>query len=149
MRGDGVVRLLWGIAILGTLLIIGHGLSSALQAPVARFAAQDPWNVPESAKRMRNPVRATAASIQKGKRLFAEQCAMCHGEKGKGDGPMAEALETKPADLTNRARMKAQSDGELFWKIAKGRPPVMPDFETALRHEEIWHLVNYVRTLAR
>lgn len=113
-----------------------------------RASAQDRWNVPESARKMKNPIRATAASIQKGKRLFAEHCAMCHGDGGKGDGPMAEALETKPSDLTDRARMASQSDGELFWKISKGNPP-MPDFEKTLSKEEIWHLVNYLRALAR
>ncbi|GBC83012.1 Cbb3-type cytochrome c oxidase subunit FixP [bacterium HR10] len=129
------------------LLAVVLEVGSDVWAP-RRASAQDRWNVPESAKKMKNPIRATATSIQKGKRLFAEHCAMCHGDAGKGDGPMAEALETKPADLTDRARMTLQSDGELFWKISKGNPP-MPDFEGTLSTEEIWHLVNYLRALAR
>jgi len=148
MRGEGLVRLLWGIAIIGALVLLGREHPLAFRAPGERFVEQNRWNVPESAKRMKNPIRATSASIRKGKSLFAEYCAMCHGDRGKGDGPMAEALETKPGDLTDRARMSAQSDGELFWKIAKGNPP-MPDFEKTLSREEIWHLVNYIRTLAR
>ena len=143
-----MVRLLWGIAIIGALVLLGREHPLAFRAPGERFVEQNRWNVPESAKRMKNPIRATSASIRKGKSLFAEYCAMCHGDRGKGDGPMAEALETKPGDLTDRARMSAQSDGELFWKIAKGNPP-MPDFEKTLSREEIWHLVNYIRTLAR
>jgi mono/diheme cytochrome c family protein len=149
MRGDSFVRRLWGWAIVGAfgIALIGREHPSAFRAP-AEASAQQRWNVPESAKRMKNPIRATADSIRKGKSLFAEHCAMCHGEGGTGDGPMADALETKPADLTDRARMNAQSDGELFWKIATGNPP-MPDFEKALSREEIWHVVNYLRTLAR
>jgi len=144
MRGGHRVRWFCGVTLLLVLVLEG---GSDVWAP-RRASAQDRWNVPESARKMKNPIRATAASIQKGKRLFAEHCAMCHGDGGKGDGPMAEALETKPSDLTDRARMASQSDGELFWKISKGNPP-MPDFEKTLSKEEIWHLVNYLRALAR
>ena len=144
MRGGHRVRWFCGVTLLLVLVLEG---GSDVWAP-RRASAQDRWNVPESAKKMKNPIRATAASIQKGKRLFAEHCAMCHGDGGKGDGPMAEALETKPSVLTDRARMASQSDGELFWKISKGNPP-MPDFEKTLSKEEIWHLVNYLRALAR
>ena len=144
MRGGHRVRWFCGVTLLLVLVLEG---GSDVWAP-RRASAQDRWNVPESAKKMKNPIRATAASIQKGKRLFAEHCAMCHGDGGKGDGSMAEALETKPSDLTDRARMASQSDGELFWKISKGNPP-MPDFEKTLSKEEIWHLVNYLRALAR
>ncbi len=128
------------------LLILG-GIWIALSDLSPESHAQDRWNVPESAKKMKNPIEATSASIQKGKNLYAEYCAMCHGDQGKGDGPMAESLDPKPANLTDRDRIGSQSDGELFWKIAKGNPP-MPDFEKALSEQEIWHLVNYLRTLA-
>jgi mono/diheme cytochrome c family protein len=148
MGGDVFVRCFWSVTILGALAFGGISLSPPVPERADPSVEQEGWNIPESAKRMKNPITATAASIRKGKSLFAEYCAMCHGDEGKGDGPMAEALETKPANLTDRARIASQSDGELFWKISKGNPP-MPDFEKTLKREEIWHLVNYVRTLAR
>ncbi len=151
MNGDVFVRRFWRVTIL-VALALGGIIHLSLSHPIPERAnpsvGQAGWNVPKSAKRVKNPIKATAASIRKGKSLFAEYCAMCHGDEGRGDGPMAEALETKPANLTDRARMESQSDGELFWKIAKGNPP-MPDFEKTLKREEIWHLVNYLRTLAR
>ncbi len=150
MRSGNVTRYFGGMAVFGALVFGGIGSlwASWLVIERAGHPGQGRWEVPESARKVKNPIRATAASIQKGRRLFAEHCAMCHGDEGKGDGPMAEALETKPTDLTDRARIASQSDGELFWKISKGNPP-MPDFEGTLSKEEIWHLVNFLRALAR
>jgi mono/diheme cytochrome c family protein len=39
-----------------------------------------------------------------GKAMFTEYCAVCHGTGGKGDGPAANALKKRPADLTQLAR---------------------------------------------
>jgi mono/diheme cytochrome c family protein len=45
-------------------------------------------------------VRPAATSSLDGKSLFQEYCAVCHGKDGKGVGPAAEALKSKPTDLT-------------------------------------------------
>jgi mono/diheme cytochrome c family protein len=58
-------------------------------------------------------------------------------------------LRRKPADLTNKERMTAMSDGELFWKISKGITGIMPAGERRMNEEERWHVVNYIRTLAK
>ncbi|QNN21800.1 DUF3347 domain-containing protein [Planctomycetales bacterium ZRK34] len=110
------------------------------------FAADPPapWKIPGFKARKANPVAADDASITQGKTLFTQLCAMCHGEKGHGDGPVGLTLTPHPADL-GRAEMREQSDGELFWKITEGRAP-MPTFGPALSEEQRWHLINYVRT---
>lgn len=54
---------------------------------------------------------ATAAdpdAIERGKRLFSLYCSNCHGQSAKGDGPTAELLTVKPADLT---RIAESNDG--------------------------------------
>ena len=48
------------------------------------------------------PIHSTSASS--GKEMFAEYCAVCHGKAGNGDGPAAEALKKRPADLTQLTR---------------------------------------------
>jgi hypothetical protein len=59
-------------------------------------------------------------------------------------------LRRKPADLTNKERMTAMTDGEVFWKITKGIRGIMPAGENRMKtEEERWHVVNYVRTLAK
>src|SRR5579864_6827266 len=48
-----------------------------------------------------------------GKAMFTEYCAVCHGSGGKGDGPAADALKKRPADLTQLARKNGGSYPEL------------------------------------
>jgi len=106
------------------------------------------WDLPPDAARTKNPVDATPESIARGKKLYTTNCLFCHGEKGDGTGPVAASLPTKPADLTNKQEVAKYSDGELFWMITKGKKP-MPGFEKTLSEQDRWHVINYVRTLAK
>jgi mono/diheme cytochrome c family protein len=98
---------------------------------------------------MKNPVPANADSLSLGKDLYDEHCLMCHGEKGMGDGAMADTLSRPPGNLADPQVMEELTDGELFWRISKG-DDLMPSFETEkpLPEEDRWHIINYVRTLA-
>lgn len=60
-----------------------------------------------------------------GSELFRTYCATCHGQSGKGDGPLAEMLKTRPADLTVFARSNnGVFPGELVGRIIDGRQHV-------------------------
>jgi mono/diheme cytochrome c family protein len=94
-----------------------------------------------------NPVVADDVSLQRGKILFNINCTVCHGEGGKGDGPMAEKFDDpKPVDLTS-AKAQALEDGEIFLTISRGFGTMMPMSEN-LTPRERWDVVNYVRQLA-
>lgn len=89
-----------------------------------------------------------AASVVKGAALYAENCAACHGASGRGDGPAAAGLPTRPADLTG-AHLFAHSPGDLFWWIGHGRGNgAMPGFGTILSPQQRWDLVNFLRAHA-
>jgi mono/diheme cytochrome c family protein len=116
---------------------------------------QDPskgtWNLPPDADKTKNPVEATEESIAKGKELYMTRkgnCVFCHGETGSGNKENLPRLRRVPADLSDYTRMPKLSDGEIFWKITKGIPGIMPSREM-LTEEERWQLVNFVRTLAK
>jgi mono/diheme cytochrome c family protein len=115
--------------------------------------SKNTWELPEDADKTKNPVAASAESIEKGKMLYLERtkgnCVFCHGESGAGNEANLPKLRRKPADLTNKERMSAETDGELFWKISKGITGIMPAGEKRMTEEERWHVVNYVRTLAK
>ena len=107
--------------------------------------AQGEWKAPADQKAVKNPQKADAASVANGKKLAETNCASCHGPAGKGDGPAAAALPPpKPANWTS-AKVKSETDGELFWKIANGRG-AMPPWKH-LPDKDRWDLINYVRSL--
>lgn len=105
-----------------------------------------PWNAPERAAHRANPVLATDAAIERGEMIFHQNCELCHGAKGKGNGPMSTSLPTKPADLTSD-HVQVQTDGALFWKIFSGRG-MMPTTQATLSDEQRWDVVDFIRTLA-
>ncbi len=105
------------------------------------------WPAPEEAKKLKNPVVATAASLAAAKAIYLDNCAQCHGEQGKGDGTESVMYDVKPADFSDAHMMGEMSDGEIFWKIGEGRRP-MPSFNKRLTEEQRWQLVNFVRTFA-
>ncbi len=89
-----------------------------------------------------------APSVEQGARLYAENCALCHGAGGKGDGPAAAALAVRPADLT-APHLFAHSEGDLFWWISHGKNDgAMPGFAGTLSASERWDLINFVRARA-
>jgi mono/diheme cytochrome c family protein len=104
-------------------------------------------NVPDEAAAVPNPISASEDSIAAGGTLFATNCAVCHGDKGLGDGPTAEALEKKPANLTE-AHVQELSDGSLFYIISHGKAETpMPAWENVLEEGDRWNVVNFLRTL--
>jgi len=96
----------------------------------------------------RNPVPRTAESIGRGRLLFQQQCAICHGERGLGDGPVAASLRDKPEDLSKIARPPIFPDGIVIYRIANGKK-LMPAFKTTLSESQLWDLLNFIRSLRR
>ncbi|HSD83585.1 MAG TPA: c-type cytochrome, partial [Anaerolineae bacterium] len=95
-----------------------------------------------------NPFLPDEESLKIGRDLFDKNCAVCHGEQGRGNGPAAANLSIKPPDYGN-GHLDIHTDGDIFYwvqnGISQGSP--MPAFKDKLTEDEIWHLVNYVRRL--
>ena len=105
------------------------------------------WMAPEEAKKMKNPIKPTKASIEKGKEIYEKKCTLCHGAKGDGKGPAGAGLTPKPTNFKDSHGEK-MTDGEHFWKVTTGRGP-MPPFEKDLTAEERWHVINYINTFIK
>ncbi len=148
-------RIISGKYVLGLLVLllaIGVFWAQEKQKPEEKATpgapAQIPHNFnisPEDAAR-KNPVRFTETSVERGKKLFLTQCAMCHGKNGDGKGEVVEELKISPPDLTKPETLKKRTDGELFAIITSGSN-VMPGQEKRMTERHKWHLVNYLRAL--
>ncbi|MDR7415845.1 MAG: cytochrome c [Armatimonadota bacterium] len=106
--------------------------------------------VPQEARAARMPPVSPAA-LQAAGQQYATLCAVCHGPEGRGDGPAGATLNPKPMNFHARAFQERMPPGATFWVIKHGladtpRRSGMPAFG-ALRDEQIWALVAYVRQL--
>ncbi len=97
---------------------------------------------------LENPAAATPDSVATGRQRFVFMCRECHGNTGLGDGDMAHSGGDVP-DFTDDVWLHGPSDGEIFLVIKDGVTADMQPYQSRLSDEDIWHLVNYLRTLAR
>lgn len=131
-------------AILGVVLL---SLACSLWAQDQPVLVK-PWVAPADARAVKNPVLVTPAGLAEAAKIFKDNCVICHGEKGMGDGESAKTLNRKPANFTDKAMMSQETDGALFWKMSQGRSP-MPSWEDVFSETQRWELVNYLRQLTR
>ncbi len=90
------------------------------------------------------PVNTTRAST--GQTIYEQNCAVCHGEKGYGDGPGAASLPVKPFDLTTHVLL--HDEQYLYATILNGRG-YMPAWGNKLSQDQILDVIAYTRLLAR
>jgi mono/diheme cytochrome c family protein len=108
----------------------------------------DPWPVPDKYLKMVNPVKADAQSLATGKELWIKHCQSCHGKNGKGDGSKAAQLETQPGNF-QKTEVQNEPDGALFYKSLEGRKD-MPSFKKKIEDsDDLWSVINYIRTLKK
>jgi mono/diheme cytochrome c family protein len=131
--------------VLKSLVVLS--MLPALAIPAQQPAAA-PAAVPADAAQMVNPVKPTAESQAKAKRMYGYDCAMCHGENGNGKGDLVADMKLVLKDYTDPAALKDVSDGEMFYIIKNGKGQMSGEGNRA-KPDDIWNLVIYVRSLAK
>jgi mono/diheme cytochrome c family protein len=101
------------------------------------------------AAQVRNPVAATAESVATGKQIYLRRCASCHAASGEG-GPGNDLIPAAPSLVDNQWD-HGSTDGEIFNNIKNGVAPEfnMVPFKDTLKDDEIWSVVNYLRSIAK
>src|SRR6266567_1951483 len=91
-----------------------------------------------------------------GERIYQENCAACHGEKGDGKGPQADRLKTKPRDFTTGIyKFRSTPSGSLpldqdiFKTISRGVRGTSMLAQLQLSEQERWAVVNYLKTFSK
>ncbi|HUK33374.1 MAG TPA: cytochrome c [Vicinamibacterales bacterium] len=133
-------------------LVSANGFSARTQpTPIERVVmrAVHRWSVPASARTLANPVAFSPEVWAESRAHFADHCASCHGNDGRGDTEMGRHLFPKAPDM-RLASTQNKSDGELYWIIENGiRLTGMPAWGNGGTDDaESWKLVHFVRHLA-
>jgi mono/diheme cytochrome c family protein len=140
-----VVALKKTALIVFALLFLACVLGAQQSQPPAKPPAD--YKIPAEDAQKQNPVKPTPESVAKGKKTFAIDCAMCHGDDGDGKGDLATDLKNV-TDFTAADALKDRTDGELFYILRKGKGEMPPEGDRA-KNDDIWNLVNYIRSLKK
>ena len=103
----------------------------------------------DQAAGLENPVARTPESLERARRVYQVNCAVCHGPDGRGGGVLAPyyargaAAPVPPTDLAS-PRVRARTDGQLWWIVRHGLGN-MPPFEDLLAEDEVWLAVRFIR----
>lgn len=156
MAFGGVLAMMIGVAWLfiawkaapSTAWLIGLLIPALIAIPIGLWSIVTFTREATPGLTLTNPFLPDEASLKIGQQLFTENCAVCHGETGRGNGPAAAGLTLKPPDYGN-GHLDIHTDGDIFYWIQNGisQGSPMPAFKDKLTDDQIWHLVNYVRRL--
>lgn len=143
------------LTLIGPIGLIGtawaHGKEHGAEKPTGHMAAMHllKEKIPEEYRLMdRTPVTPTPQSLAKGKELYLNHCAACHGKDGRGDGPAAAGMNPSPASFLDLEHSSIYGPGEKYWLVGNGSPKTgMPGFAAQLGPLDRWHLVNHILDL--
>jgi len=99
-------------------------------------------------RELKNPFASTQSVLAEGKRLYDIYCSVCHGEAGRGDGPVTKSEQfpkLTTMDLASEV-VKNLSEGQIYFVITHGFG-LMNSYGGVLTPEERWKIVSYVRYL--
>jgi len=96
----------------------------------------------------KSPVAPTPESIAAGKQTYLRRCASCHAASGEG-GPGNDLIPAAPSLVDEQVKVK--TDSQVFNNIKNGIGPDfnMVAFKDTLKDDEIWNVVNYLRSIAK
>jgi cytochrome c5 len=92
--------------------------------------------------------KSSSESVEKAKKLYGYDCAMCHGETGDGKGDLSADYAGKLKDFTDPASLKEFSDDQLLTLLKDGKGDMPPEGKR-VKVDDLKALVTYVRSLAK
>ena len=155
MRGRRVVlisALLLAVGLVTAWFLRGRGITARREPfPLEASLAKAAWKflVPRDIRNRPNPVPGDPETLKRAMAHFADHCAVCHGNDGRGDTLIGRNVHPRAPDLRLPSTQNL-TDGELFYAIEVGIPwTAMPAFGNGTDDGErdSWELVRFVRHL--
>ncbi len=137
------------IAIAGSLLVHRGFRASTVPTPWEAYVARRvrDFAIPASERANKNPVPPTAEALQRGRDLFLNRCAGCHGPDGRGKTPIGSNTYPRVPDLSSLPT-QVLTDGDFHYIIVNGvQFTAMPALGGTGSSADAWDLVRFVRSL--
>jgi len=96
----------------------------------------------KAGEELTNPIPLNEKTLARGKVIFERICAVCHGYKGKGDGPISTKFGTQ--NLTTEPFITYPA-GRIFFVVTRGGPSIMPSYATQIAVDDRWKVIHYVQ----
>lgn len=122
----------------------GDSLNSTLQKMEMVFRTVPADSMIMSEAVLKNPIPQTEASLKQGQVAYERYCLHCHGENGKGDGPVGKAYKGVPVYSSDA--LKNLNDGHIYHTIVHGKGRMWPH-GSQISPEDRWKIVQYVHKL--
>jgi mono/diheme cytochrome c family protein len=132
-----------GLPVTGT---IARG--EEMPFPLAKDAPGDSTNYVAS-RQIQNPLPAlNEKDIKEAERLYLINCAICHGAKLDGNGPLYKGGEgpfpAKPATLVGDPKYAVMPDGQMFYSISYGKN-LMGSYASQVNRKQRWMIIHYIK----
>jgi cytochrome c len=130
--------------VLSAVILFEIAALTPAPAVVAATAPQEP-----SAAAPANNAKSTPASRERAKKIYAIDCALCHGENGNGKTDLAKDMGLTLADWTDPKALANHPDQELFLVIRNGKDKMPSEEESRAKKDDVFALIAYIREMSR
>ncbi|MBI5240792.1 MAG: DUF3341 domain-containing protein [Elusimicrobia bacterium] len=157
----------WGIKLFPTLPPMSHmlaqprldaqmpsrffrdsrGMRTPAEGAVARGGLPYPFDKDDQARGLANPLPRTEEVLRLGKKVFSNNCLICHGPLADGNPILTAAYGGKPANLQSK-KFLDYPEGEIYHTIMRGKN-AMPRLGDGFTEDERWAVIHYLRALQR
>jgi mono/diheme cytochrome c family protein len=128
------------------LLLSAMILFAFTPAPIPGNPSQDAA-APAASTQAKSHTKITPESQAKAKKLYAVDCAMCHGDNGNGQTDLAKDMGLKLDDWSDAKTLAGKTDEELFAFIRKGKDKMPSEDASRAKDDEVWNLIVYIRSM--
>jgi mono/diheme cytochrome c family protein len=116
--------------------------------PFAKDAVGDTTNYVAS-KQVMNPLTLDSVQLKEAERLYLINCAICHGPKLDGNGPLYKdgtgPFAAKPATLKGDPKYEAMPEGQMFYSVTYGKN-LMGSYASQLTRTQRWEVIAYIKS---
>lgn len=96
-----------------------------------------------------NPVKPSAAGHERAKKIYSQDCEICHGTNGDGKTDIAASLGSPMPNWTDPASLAGKSDKDLFGIIRNGKDKMPAEDSGRAKSDDVWNLVLYIRAMGK